>query len=195
METKYSLRRFGFFIIVGAILFTTLFSLWINNKQIISEQRLNSKEQIFIGLPVRLKIAAINIDANIEHVGITEGGAMDAPKGPLEVAWYNLGPRPGEVGSAVIDGHSGWKDSRPAVFDNLHKLKKGDKIFVESDTGEITIFVVRELRSYGLSEDTSSVFEEQDGLAHLNLITCSGDWNPLEQTHSSRLVVFTDQEI
>ena len=79
-------------------------------------------------LPVRLIIPSIGINASIESVGITPTGAMGTPKGPDTVAWYGLGPRPGEMGSAVIDGHSGWKDNVPAVFDNLYLLRAGDKI-------------------------------------------------------------------
>ena len=146
-------------------------------------------------LPVRLKIPKIGIDTVVEHVGLTKGRALDVPKGPSNVAWFALGPLPGEVGSAVIDGHSGYKNNRPAVFDNLHKLKKGDKIYVENSEGVIITFVVRELRSYGNKEDSSDVFGSNDKASHLNLITCAGDWNPLTQTHSDRLVVFTDREI
>lgn len=58
--------------------------------------------------PVRLKIPKINIDAAIESVGLTPEGAMDVPKSHTNVAWFNLGPRPGEQGSAVINGHFGW---------------------------------------------------------------------------------------
>src|SRR3989338_7815462 len=53
-------------------------------------------------LPVRLKVPKINIDATIEYVGLTPQGAMGVPRGPVNVAWYQLGPRPGEEGSAVL---------------------------------------------------------------------------------------------
>jgi hypothetical protein len=73
---------------------------------------------------LRLKIPKINVDANIDSVGLTVSGAMDVPEGPNDVAWFNLGSRPGEEGTSIIDGHSGWKDNIPAVFDDLYKLKK-----------------------------------------------------------------------
>ena len=145
-------------------------------------------------LLMRLKIPSINVDAPILSVGLTRDGAMDVPKGPAEVAWYNLGPRPGEPGNAVIDGHSGWKNNMPAVFDNLYKLQKGDKIYVENDTGVITTFIVREIRKYDPNADASDVFISNDGKSHLNLITCTGFWNKIWKTHSDRLVVFTDKE-
>jgi LPXTG-site transpeptidase (sortase) family protein len=96
------------------------------------------------------------------------------------------------MGSSVIDGHSGYKNNRPAVFDNLYKLQKGDKIYVEDEKGITHAFVVREFHTYGLNDDVSSVFNSNDGVAHLNLITCSGVWNDKEKTHATRLIVFTD---
>jgi len=49
---------------------------------------------------------------------------MDVPKGLNNIGWFNLGPRPGENGNAVIDGHYGvWKNGKGAVFNNLHKLR------------------------------------------------------------------------
>lgn len=146
-------------------------------------------------LPVRLKIPKINIDAPVESVGLAPDGAMDVPSGPWSTAWFNLGPRLGEKGSAVIDGHSGWKNNLPAVFDNLYKLDKGDKIYIEDESDETFVFVVRELRMYGKDDETRDVFISNDGKSHLNLITCSGAWDSIEQSSSDRLVVFADMEI
>ncbi len=142
-----------------------------------------------------LKIPKINVDAPVEDVGLTSQGAMDIPKGPNGAVWFNLGPRPGEVGSAVIAGHYGWKNEIPAVFDNLHKLEKGDKIYIKDEKGITMTFVVRQLRTYGEDEDASLVFDSSDGGAHLNLVTCQGVWNKNKKSYSNRLVVFTDKEI
>lgn len=151
----------------------------------------STKEDSF--LPVRIKIPTIDIDATVDHVGIDPDGSMDVPSGPESVAWFNLGPRPGEIGSAVINGHSGWKNGTATVFDDLYKLKKGDKIYVEDGKGITTIFVVRERRKYDPAADTGRVFGSSDGKSHLNLITCAGIWNDADKTHSERLVVFTDK--
>jgi LPXTG-site transpeptidase (sortase) family protein len=152
------------------------------------------QERTPAGLPVRLKIPKINVDAAIDYVGITPQGALGVPSGPSNAAWYDLGPRPGESGDAVIDGHSGWVNNTPAVFDNLHALQKGDKLYVVDEKGLTATFVVRELRSYGPNENDSNVFRSSGGKAHLNLITCQGDWNQAQKSYSSRLVVFADEE-
>lgn len=146
-------------------------------------------------LPARLKIPGIDVDAAVELVGLTPAGDMDTPKKPEDVAWFNLGTRPGEKGSAVITGHYGtWKNGKGSVFDNLHKLRQGDKIFVEDDNGSTTVFVVRESRSYDPSADAIDVFSSNDEKAHLNLTTCEGIWNKDSKIYSERLVVFTDKE-
>lgn len=145
--------------------------------------------------PVRLKIPKINVNSSLEYLGLTEDGAVDAPKGPSNAAWFNLGVRPGEIGSAVIVGHFGWKNGIPAVFDNLHKLKKGDKLHIEDDKGKIITFIVRELRTYTDNQIAPEVFGSTDDKAHLNLITCQGVWNKTKKSYSNRLVVFTDKEI
>ncbi|MDO8499581.1 MAG: class F sortase [bacterium] len=146
------------------------------------------------GLPVRLKIPKININAVIEQVGILPDGSMGVPKLPRNTAWFKLGPRPGEVGSAVIDGHINWWNGATAVFAKLNKLKPGDKITVLDDKKNAITFVVKKTRLYGAKEDASDVFSSGDGRAHLNLITCGGVWNKRAKEYSKRLVVFTDRE-
>ena len=95
------------------------------------------------GLPTRLKIPKINVESAMEYVGLAPDGAMDIPKSKDDVAWFELGPRPGETGSAVIAGHYGrWENGGGSVFDNLHKLRPGDKLYVEDDKGAIITFVV-----------------------------------------------------
>lgn len=157
-------------------------------------QRIDSVGKTSSTLPVRLKIPKIRVDAAIEYVGLTPQGVVDVPKGPATVAWLNLGPRPGENGSSVISGHYGWKNNKPAVFDNLYKLRKGDKLYITDNSGLTTTFIVREARRYDPKADASNVFASSDGKSHLNLITCEGIWNKLLKSYSKRLVIFADKE-
>jgi len=161
----------------------------IENVVTFSEQKQKCSDSQFC-----LKIPSIKIDAPIKYIGLATDGTMGVPKNPTEVALFSLGPRPGENGTAVIAGHYGWKNSTPAVFDNLYKLQKGDKISVKNEKGVITNFVVREIKIYSKDEAVPDVFNSSDLKAHLNLITCTGIWNKEEKTRSERLVVFTDKE-
>ena len=189
-------------VLTGLVLFSALLFSFTSKSSIQSGSApiianaaaLYGQEKMDSGLLVRLIIPKINVDAAIEYVGLTSQGAMGVPAGPTDVAWFDLGPRPGENGSAVIAGHEGWKDNIQAVFDNLYKLQIGDKIYVEDENGSTTTFVVREMQTYGENQDFSDVFRSSDGKAHLNLITCAGAWNKAQKSYSNRLVVFTDKE-
>lgn len=152
------------------------------------------EKKVTVQILSHLRIPTINADAQIESVGLTPEGAVDVPKGPSDAAWFNLGPRPGDIGSSVIVGHSGWKNGIPAVFDNLHKLKKDDKIYLQDEKGSITTFIVREIKTYGQNEDVSNIFISNDGKAHLNLITCTGVWDDVLKGRLNRLIIFTDKE-
>lgn len=146
------------------------------------------------GLPVRLEIPKIGVNAAIDYVGITSKGELGVPTGPANAGWYAQGPRPGEKGSAVIDGHFGYKNHIPAVFDNLHALQKGDKLYVKDIKGITATFVVIQLKTYGPNDYAPAVFRSSDGKAHLNLITCQGDWNQAQKSYAARLVVFANKE-
>jgi len=153
-----------------------------------------SNEKTALKIPTQIIIPKINVDAAIESVGLTPQGEVGATEGPINAAWFNLGPVPGEIGASIIDGHSGWKDGTPAIFDNLHNLTEGDKIYIKNQKGDTITFIVRSLQIYGKNENTSSIFISNDGLAHLNLITCAGSWNKNKKSSYDRLVIFTNKE-
>ncbi len=147
-----------------------------------------------VDLPLRLKIPVITVDTAVYSAGLTPNGTMDIAKDPTKVAWYEFGPRPGEIGSAVIAGHYGWIGDKGSVFNDIHTLKKGDELSVTDEKGTVIVFIVREIREYYPESDDTTVFKSSDGKSHLNLITCSGVWENSTQSYSNRLVVFTDRK-
>jgi len=152
------------------------------------------KEVAGFGLPVRMRIPKINVDAAIDYVGLAPDGSMDVTESQENVMWFDLGSRPGDEGSAVIAGHYGWRHGNGSVFDELYKLRSGDKIYVQDDRGSIIPFIVREIRRYDPKADASRVFVSNDGKSHLNLVTCEGVLDKETESYSLRLVVFTDRE-
>lgn len=182
-------------VLIGFTLSLALLFNFIPKSPIQSSPALLVKNVTTYGLPIRLKIPSINVNSIVEYVGLTSDGAMDVPKKQGNVAWFKPGQRPGEKGSAVIAGHYGLlKNGTASVFDNLYKLKPGDKIYVEDDKGASVSFVVRESRSFDPKADASGVFGSSDDKAHLNLVTCEGIWNKISKSYSRRFVVFTDKE-
>lgn len=160
-------------------------------------ENVNTKEGLQSGgikTGMNIIISKIKVNSAVESVGVTLGGNMDVPLNTNDVGWFNKGVVPGEIGSAVIDGHSGLSKKRPAVFDNLNKLKKGNIVTIKNEKGESINFVVQKTKVYNSNANTKEVFVSNDGKAHLNLITCAGSWNKKLGTHNKRLVVFTEKQ-
>lgn len=172
------------------VLATLLFGTNYFNNQIIQK----TLQNILIptqakGLPVRLKIPKIKVDAVVEHVGVTAENAMDVPSNSANAAWFKLGPKPGEKGSAVMDGHVDGIDGGKGVFGDLRLLTEGDKIYVQNDQGKSVVFIVQNSRIYDEGTKVPDVFSRNDG-AYLNLITCDGVWDGTKNTYTQRLVIF-----
>ncbi len=140
-------------------------------------------------MEAHLIIPKIKVNAVVQDMGMTAQGAMAVPANRVDVGWFSLGTRPGMTGSAVIGGHNYWNGT--GVFVHLNQLKKGDTLTVVDAKGVSTSFVVREIRTYDATDTHSGIFQSLSGV-HLNLITCSGVWNPLTRSYTKRLVIFTD---
>jgi LPXTG-site transpeptidase (sortase) family protein len=140
-----------------------------------------------------LLIPSINVDAPIEPVETNVDGSLSVPSINVwtGVGLYTDGPYPGEVGSAVIDGHLDRPGGFPAVFWNLRLLHKGDIVKVETP-GQATVqFRVTQVAAYTpAAAPLSAIFDNANG-HFLNLITCSGRWIPAIHQTTLRLVVYT----
>jgi len=143
------------------------------------------------GSPVKLRISKLGVDATIEQVGMDEKGNMDVPKDPDNAAWYSLGHKVGDNGSAVIAAHFDKPSGEPAVFYKLSSLRPGDTIEVEDDTGKTLTFEVEDSERYPFNDFPLQRVFNTAGVSRLNLITCDGVWNRVDETYSDRLVVYT----
>ncbi|HEX9132095.1 MAG TPA: class F sortase [Ktedonobacteraceae bacterium] len=143
--------------------------------------------------PARLLIPMIGVNAPIEMVGVTPDNDLAVPvRNPwVDVGWYGSGPRPGEQGSAVIDGHLDRPGGSPAVFWRLQDVHMGDEVMVIDASGKTLRFHVTGSAFYPPQEaPIQQIFGNETG-AYLNLITCAGDWIPSQHQTSLRLVIFT----
>ena len=141
--------------------------------------------------PGTIEIPALQLRTQVEWVGQDELGRMDVPTLDENVAWYQLGPQPGQLGNAVMAGHYDSRDGRPAVFYELNTLKPGDEIKVTGQNQPTLTFVVTRVATY---EDATFPLEEVVGVtsgSHLNLITCAGRFDRQAQNYSDRLVVYS----
>lgn len=142
-------------------------------------------------LPVRLRIPALRIDANIQYLGINARGNMQAPDNFTDVGWYKYGTVPGSLGSAVIDGHVDNGLALSGVFKHLGDLKAGDDIFLARRDGSVLDFKVIDVETYPYADAPASLIFSRADTARLNLITCTGAWVGSGDTYDHRLVVYS----
>jgi LPXTG-site transpeptidase (sortase) family protein len=137
--------------------------------------------------PVRLVIPSIGVDARIEARGLDPDRNLSTPTDFRDVAWYRLGPRPGQAGNAVINGHVNWWTG-DAVFTHLGRLRAGDVVEVVRADGVAVDFRVATARTVDANARLAELFAPSTA-STLTLITCSGSWNPLTQSDTRRLLV------
>lgn len=143
------------------------------------------------GVPVRLAIPAIGVDAAIEQVGRRPNNEIDVPKLPANVAWFIESALPGQPGKpSIIAGHL---DSRtgPAVFWDLRKLVPGDEMVVTYANGARYVFVVEDKERYFADRTPAQKLLGRNPRRMLNLITCDGAWDSGRASYLQRLAVYT----
>jgi len=162
-------------------------------KTVISSQPLPSPTPA-VGIPETFSIPSLHVTAQIEQVAMDSQGRMDVPKNVFDVAWYDLGVKPGEKGSAVIDGHYDTQTGAPAVFYDIAQLKSGDTIIITDNNGKSYTFTVTLNTNYPYDQlPLQKIFATNDR-PRLNLITCSGVWDKQQHNYSTRDVVYAEEE-
>lgn len=142
--------------------------------------------------PIRLRIPAIDVDTGLEDLGRAPDKSIEVPSQPDIAGWWAGGPRPGQVGPAVILGHLDSKTG-PAVFIRLDELEAGDEVLVDRTDGTTARFLVTSLKSYEKAEFPSELVYYPTLDAELRLVTCGGPFDRSMGHYRDNLVVFAAQ--
>jgi sortase (surface protein transpeptidase) len=143
--------------------------------------------------PVRLRIPAIGVSTKIVDEGLHADGALQVPPltyaGVHEAGWYDLGPAPGQVGTAIIVGHV---DSYQAagVFYDLGKLVPGNAVEVTLANGDTVRFTVTSVQEYSKARFPASEVYGPEPYPALRLITCGGTFDAATGHYLSNIVAY-----
>jgi sortase A len=161
----------------------------------------NSEDAISVPAPTKpisaadpkiLTIPSLSITAPVESVGLNAKGAMAVPAKFSNVGWFNQGPRPGEGGNAVIDGHINNGLGLSGVFADLETIELGADIFIEDAAGQKIHFKVSRAELVDYKKSGADIFTGDTTRSQLILITCEGDWIQSEKTYNKRFIVYAD---
>lgn len=141
-----------------------------------------------IAEPTRLVIPALDVDAKVVPIGLTNGTDMEVPKVGV-VGWYKLGPAPGDSGPSVLVSHVSWNGTK-GVFYKLKDLEPGDQILVYDATGDHAVFQVDSSETILKSNlPTERIWNETDE-AVIRLVTCGGKYDSKSGHYLSNVIVY-----
>lgn len=145
-----------------------------------------------VSIPIILSIPKLGLQASIELVGIDSQGRMDVPSSFYTVGWYKYGPRPGEKGNSVIDGHYDTYTGDAAVFYNLDLLNRNDVINITDQNGKTYVFKITQVYTYQFDDVRLEKIFGKTQKRMLNLITCAGYFDHVSNNYSHRVVIFSE---
>jgi hypothetical protein len=142
-----------------------------------------------VARPRRIEIPAIGMSAPVVPIGLNSDRTIAVPKDFNEAGWYRHGPRPGQLGPAVIVGHVDSKTG-PAVFYRLRELKRGNRIVIRGAHRKPVRFRVNGLERWPKAGfPTRRVYGRTRGSV-LRLVTCSGAFNSSTGHYVDNTIVF-----
>jgi hypothetical protein len=143
-------------------------------------------------MPVSVAIPAIGVQSRLLHLGRNQDGTMQVPNlitSADEAAWYKYSVTPGQIGTAVIEGHVDSYQG-PAVFFRLGAVRPGNHVNVTLADGITAVFRVTGVREYAKAEYPANTIYAPADYAALRVITCGGDFDTATGHYLGSVVVF-----
>jgi Sortase domain len=140
-------------------------------------------------VPVGLRIPKIQVTTSLEPLGRAPDGTVEVPNQFDLAGWYAPGPRPGDLGSAVILGHVD-SDRGPAVFYRLRELRPGDQLTVTGADSSSVRFVVQRTQQHPKDRFPTDDVYYPTLTPTLRLVTCGGEFDHTTGHYRSNVIVF-----
>ena len=142
-----------------------------------------------VGDPVGIRIPTLEVDSPIVATGVHEDGTVAVPPSADVAGWFDLGPRPGERGPAVVMAHVDSAHTGPGVFYRLREIQAGAVVTIVTTTGPVD-FVVRRVEQHAKVEfPTDDVYGPVPG-AELRLVTCGGGFDRSVRSYDDNIIVY-----
>ncbi|MEZ5383825.1 MAG: class F sortase [Microthrixaceae bacterium] len=138
--------------------------------------------------PALLEIPAIDVSAPTPGLNLS-GPRPEVPHDFDQAGWYEQTRLPGDIGPAVFAGHID-SFTGPAVFARLGELQRDDEVTVTDADGNIRRFEVTRSGQYPKGDLPDDVFESDDAIPELRLITCGGTFDKSSGHYLENFVIF-----
>ena len=176
--------------VLGAILVGSIFLSFSVSVQAAGKKPAHRQPPIVPpGWPKVLIVPRMSLTAGIEPIPLSKPSDYDAPRAWRDVAWYDRGYRPGDIGHSNIFGHL---DSYccPAAFYQLRLLQRNDPVEVRYRNGKVLTFRVQWQAIYPNDKLPASFLFGPARDRGLVLMTCTGIFHRDGTGYDHKLVVY-----
>jgi sortase (surface protein transpeptidase) len=186
-------RGLSWIAIVAGVALAVALSIWLIGEQ----ARLGARDgavgqpvgkRSFAGRP-RVEIPKIDVKARVIKLGLERDGSLEVPKDYSDVGVWEDGPQPGERGAAVLAGHVD-TPTAPAVFYELRKLRRGDRVHWFGENGVVATFVVTRFEQHPKAQFPTKRVYGKTRRRELRIITCTGPADPSGRRSLDNLIVY-----
>lgn len=138
--------------------------------------------------PLRVRVPAIGLDADVRPVGVGGDRQMRLPDDPRVLGWYRFGPSPGDDGSVVLAGHVDSRRFGVGPLVALQTVEVGTEVQVVTGPGRVRTYRVDSIERFDQQALPAAVFA-RTGPERLRLVTCTGPYLPEAGGYQQNLVV------
>jgi sortase (surface protein transpeptidase) len=143
-------------------------------------------------VPTRVRIPAIDVDATVIDLGLTEDRRLEVPEDISVTGWYTGRSVPGEDGPSVVVGHVDSRVAGKGVFYSLGDLVEGDTVEIERSDGTIAAFRVTDVSLVPKDEFPTEQVYGSTPEPTLRLITCGGTFDRSVRSYEYNVIVFAE---
>lgn len=139
--------------------------------------------------PKYIELKSINAGGFIQKVAVDQRKEVGVPSNVHLAGYFTSSSIPGAKGLSIIDGHVDGR-SKPGIFKNLDKLKKGAIFTIEYGNGKTKKFKVTSTTLINKEKAPPVLFSQDPTVtSQLNLITCGGTYDRKVRHYQDRIIV------
>jgi len=141
--------------------------------------------------PVRVAVAARDIDVPVDPVGVAADGQMEIPPLAERGGWYRFGADPGDpAGTTVVAAHvDSAASGGTGPFVRLVDVRPGDAVAVTLADGSTRAYVVDAVTRFPKAAARWPDVFTRDGPPRLALVTCGGAFDRQTRHYTDNILV------
>jgi len=146
--------------------------------------------------PAEITIPKLNAHSTLIPLGLNTDGSVQVPNvyTPLQAGYYaRSSPRPGQPGTPLVVIAHVNGGGKQGLFARLKDLRPGDTAQIQLKDGAMLTFKITSMETDPKAAfPAQKVFGPTDDRARLALVTCGGQFDPVNRSYLSNIIAYAD---